>query len=394
MDIASSSPERAKRFITFADLDQFVHRRFCDDNGIENRLLTLGAVRRMTMYFDRLEQQVKRIANSSSSIFVEHRRGVDLTTDGRLLWSVLRDVEAEAATALCEGRRLNPWLTVGLHLARKWGPRLRPYAFCNPNHLDVNDESARRMMGHIVMVIRKACRSRKFRARVNNDTRNAKENYLSCAELVIDILKDDARPLVLRADLYFDGDARVLSESEAANKTYDKFVSHLRNDQILQDVIFYIGKRETGLEKRIHYHLLIAVNGDLHHNAYQLTEQLGAYWVHNCVGAETLASYFNCWPRRHELEYNCMGLMHYSDSRMLMGLRLALEYLCKEGTHILVSEHMGRNLRKSIRPKTRADASRRGAPRKHGNDVHVAQQVLLTDVKIDRTWGLERAYRP
>lgn len=39
-------------------------------------------------------------------------------------------------------------------------------------------------------------------------------------------------------------------------------------------------------------------------------------------------------------------------------------------------------------------ASRRGAPRKHGNDVHVAQQVLLTDVKIDRTWGVERAYRP
>ena len=306
----------------------------------------------------------------------------------------MRDANAEAATVLCEGRRFNPWLTLGLHLARKWGPRLRPYAYNNPNRLDVNQTYPRRMMAHVAHVIRKVCSSRKFRAMVNTDTRNSKENYLSCANLMINVLKKDARLLILRVDLYFDGDARVLSESEAANKAYDKFMRNLRENQIVSDVVAYIGKRETGLEKRIHYHVLVALDGDKHRNAYQMIECLARFWVEECVGAKSLASAFNCWPRRHELEYNCMGLLHYSDSRMLMGLRLALEYLCKEGTHLLVGEHMGRNLRKSIRPKTRIETARRGAPRKHGNDVHVAEQVLLTDVKIDRTWGVERAYLP
>lgn len=121
MDIYTSMPTRAKKFTNLADLDQFIHSCVLDDSGIEKRYLTVGSVRRMTMYFDRLESQLKRIASSSCSIFVEHGRGIDLTTDGHFLWTVLRDAEAEAASALCEGRRLNPWLTIGLHLARKWG---------------------------------------------------------------------------------------------------------------------------------------------------------------------------------------------------------------------------------------------------------------------------------
>lgn len=384
--------QRARKFTNFADFDQFIHLRHSESDRVGLFNLMLGDVRRMTIYFDRLEHQLKRIARTRDSLFVEHRRGIDLSNDGQFLWTVLRDAEAEASALMCEGRRLNPWLTLGLHLARKWGPRLRPHAFINPNRLDVNHPYSRRTMAHVAYVIRRVCSSRKFRSLVNNDTRNAKENYLSCANLMIDVLKEDARILVLRLDLYFEGDARILSESEAAKTAYDKFLRNLREGEIVPDVLAYIGKREMGLEKRIHYHVLVALDGDEHRNAFQLTEQLVRFWVHDCVGGSSLASAFNCWPRRHELEYNCMGLLHYSDSRMLMGLRLALEYLCKEGAHILVSEHMGRNLRKSIRPKARVDASRRGAPRKHGNDVHVAQQVLLTDVKLDRTWGVERAY--
>lgn len=384
---------KPRKFTNLADLDQFIHHRFRDEFNAEHRCLVVGSVRRMTVYFERLEHQLQRIAASSTSIFNQHKRGIDLTNEGKCLWTVLRDATAEAASELCEGRRLSPLLKLGLHLARKWGSRLRPYAVNNPNHLDVNQDYPRRMMAHVVRVIRKVCKSRKFRAWVNNDTRNAKENYLSCANLVIDLLKDDSRLLILRGDFYFDGDARVFSESEAANRAYDKFLKNLSGNRIVPDVLAYIGKRENGLDKRIHYHVWVALAGDLHQNAHQLTEQLGRFWVHECVGAESLASYFNCWTRRHELEYSCMGLLHYADSRMLMGLRLALEYLCKEGAYLRVSDELGRNLRKSNRRKPTGGTGRRGAPRKHGNDVHVAEQVLLTDVKMrSRTWGVERSH--
>ena len=72
------------------------------------------------------------------------------------------------------------------------------------------------------------------------------------------------------------------------------------------------------------------------------------------------------------------GVLHYTDSRMLMGLRDALEYMCKEGTHSLVKEGMGHNLRKSQSPKRSEGELRRGAPRKQDPELSAARQVLLT----------------
>lgn len=386
--------QQCRKFTNLADLDQFINQRFRDESGAEHHRLILGSVRQMSMYLDRLEFQIRRLATTMTPIMEQHKRGISLTQQGQFLWHVLRDADKKVYSELYEGRRLNPWLTVGLHLARKWGPTLRQYAFNNPNFLDVNHERPRRIMAHVTYVIRRICTSKRFRAQVNNDTRNAKENYISCASLMLDLFREKARLLILRVDLYFDGDAKIFSESEAANKAYNKFMRWLRDGRIVPDVVGYIGKRENGLEKRIHYHVLVALDGDAHQNAYHLTEQLGRFWVDQCVGARALAAHFNCWTRRRELEYPCMGVLHYMDSRMLMGLRLAMEYMCKEGNHLLVGDGMGRNLRKSIRPRLRDDAPRRGAPRKHGNDLHVVEQVLLTDVKVDRAWGIERAYLP
>lgn len=104
---------------------------------------------------------------------------------------------------------------------------------------------------------------------------------------------------------------------------------------------------------------------------------MGKFWVNECVGAKSLADHFNCWKRRDEYEYNCIDVLHYTDSHMLMGLRDALEYLCKEGSHILV-EGMGHNLRKSQSPKSLDGKNRRGVPRRRDPELSVAREVLLT----------------
>lgn len=373
----TATPQR-KRFTNFADLDLLIHRRHIDDLGIERTTIEVGAVRRMKSLFDRLEHQLRRVAASNTAPWHQHKRGICMTLEGQFLWIVLRDVADEAPDDLCAGRRLSPWLEVGLAVARKWASSLRAYAIRSQNELDMREEVPRKLMTQIFRVIRRVCRSKKFRRKVNNSTRNAKDRYLECADLMIDLLRESSRLLILRIDLYFEGDAKVMSESEEAERAYDKFLRTLREDRLVPNLLGYIAKREDGLERRIHYHVLVAMRADLHQQAYSWIEHMGKFWVNECVGAKALASHFNCWNRRHEYEYNCIGVLHYADSRMLMGLRDALEYMCKEGPHILVKKGKGHNLRKSQSPKRIDGELRRGAPRKQDPNLSAARQVLLT----------------
>ena len=377
-EIYTAATPLRKRFTNFADLDLFIHRRYVDDLGIERTLFEVGAVRRMKNLFDRLEQEMRRVAASDKPPWQQHSRGICMTLQGQFLWVVLRDVAAEAPDELCAGRRLSPWLEVGLSVARKWASTLRAYTVGGPNALDMSIDLPRNLMTRIFRVVRRICRSKPFRNRVNNSTRNAKERYLGCANLMIDLLRQDARLLILRIDLYFEGDAKILSECEDAERAYEKFLRTLREDRLVPDLLGYIGKRENGLERRIHYHLLVVMNGDLHQQAHSWTEHMGKFWVNECVGAKSLADYFNCWKRRDEYENNCIGVLHYTDRHMLKGLRDALEYLCKEGAHVLVKEGMGHNLRKSQSPKRFDGERRRGASRKRDPDLSAARQVLLT----------------
>lgn len=369
--------QKPLRFTNLADYELFIHHRYKDAEGNDHLCLEVGAVRRMKTFFDILKLSLDKISKSKASPWMENARGIHvLTNEARILWNCIRDAEEEAPEAACKGRRLNPWLRLGLHLAWKWGKRLRQYRTYDSG-LDVRQEYARRAIAHVVYVIRRVCRSDRFRKWEYNDSRRERDNYASCARLMLDIFKQNARPLILRIDLYFEGDASVLSESDAAQRAYDKFLRNLSEGKILPDVLGYIAKREDGLERRIHYHVLIALDGNKHQHAFRMTEILGQYWSNRCVGSSHLGSYFNCWKRKNEYEHCCLGLLHYTDECMLRGLRDALGYMCKEGAHIFVNKDMGKNLRKSQSPKIADGEQRRGAPRKTGSDPSLATTILL-----------------
>ena len=379
MSIPIESAQRAEKFTCLADLDIFAHRQHLEGFRSEHLLLEAGKSRRLTNCLARLQELMECIVLTSAPIAFGRGRGFTLSETGRRLWKGLLSASIEVPEECMAGRQLNPWLTLGLHLAWKWVPRLRAYsATHNAKIIDVNESAPRRMLSHVAKVIRRVCKSRQFRARVNNDARREKDNYVSCANLMIELLRRDARLLILRVDLYFEGDAKVLSDSEAAEQAYGKFLRSLREGRIVPDVLGYVGKRENGLDRRIHYHVLVAIDGDKHRAAFSMTERLRSFWIYDCVGSDWLASAFNCWTRRDEHTYPGMGLVHYTDSRMLMGVREALEYLCREDSQVLVGDGIGRNLRKSqIRERTEGEI-RRGAPRKFDHELCTARQVLLT----------------
>lgn len=379
VDEIRPAPTKARRFSDFASTDLLIRHCLTEINGNDRVVYEVGAVRRMAWHLDWMEKSFKLIAKTTASPWESRefggRRWYWMSKEATDLWHVFRNIQ-ESPEELTKGRRLSPFLKLALHLAYKWEPRLR--YFTNKNGLlRVSEDYPRRMLSHIVSVIRRACNSKIFRQLANNDTRNAKENYLSCAKCMLQVFRVHARPLVLRVDLYFEGDAKILSESTSAGKAYNKFMRHLSEGKLLPDVLWYAGKRENGLERRIHFHVLVVMDGDKHRQAYNLIEKLGRFWVSECVGSPALASHKNCWERKNEYKHNCLGLLHYTDEDMLLGLRKALQYICKEGSHILVGEGMGRNLRKGQAPKLPALGKRRGAPRRHGNDVSAAEGILL-----------------
>lgn len=366
---------KPKRFIDLAATDLMIRHCYKQFDGTERVVYEIGAVRQMASYLRWLERSIKRVATAKHGPLVHDKLGWHLTPEAKELWHVLRNAD-QAPQALCEGRKLSPWIKIGLHLAYKWEPRLRRFA--GPSGVvDVNPTYPRRVMAHIVKFIRRVCTSKAFTAWVNNDSRNAKENYRSCCRYLLRVFAGHARLLVLRIDLYFEGDAKSISDSEEARKAYNKFLRHLSGNHIVPDVLAYIGKTEDGLERRTHHHILCVLDGDKHQQAHNLTERLGRFWVEECVGTPALASYKNCYERKNDYAFNCLGLLHYTDDRMLMGLREALEYMCKEGAHTLVKSDNTRNLRKGLAPKVKG--RRRGAPRKRGNDLSLAELILFTE---------------
>jgi hypothetical protein len=347
------------------------------EGGVERVVYEVGAVRRMALYLSWLESSIKRVAAGTWSPLDCDKRGCRLTPEAKAFWHALRNVD-DAPRDLCDGRRLNPWLRVGLHVARKWEPRLRWFVG-REGVLSVTEDYPRRAMVRIVKFIRRVCNSESFKAWVSQDGRNAKENYKRCCEYLLGILRAHGRPLVLRIDLYFEGDAKSVSDSPEARQAYDKFMRNLSGSNIVRDVIGYIGKEEDGLDRRVHYHVMCLVDGNLHQQAYNLTEQLGRFWVNDCVGSSMLASYKNCYERKDEYRFNCLGLLHYANDRMLMGLREALEYMCKEEAYTLRRKDKSKRLRKGQAPKLVQGENRRGAPRKHGNDLSLAELILFTE---------------
>lgn len=367
---------RAKRFTCLADVHHLKYHFFKDDMGRDRRIVEVGSVRRMILYLDGLERQIKAVAAGKDAPWIRSYRGINaMSRVAKNLWHSIRSVQELAPHSMVEGRRLNPWLDVGLRLAYEWEPVLR-FRTVGDSLLTGSDVVSREGMELIFRTIRTECKSKEFRATVNSHNRGAKDSYFSCAKYMLSLFREHGRPLILRIDLYYEGDAKDISESAAARKAEDKFLRALREQRIVPDVLRYILKREDGLDRRIHYHVLVAMDGDKHRNAYHFGEAIGSYWVNECVGSPVLASYFNVWLRRRELEYSCLGHLHHADAHKLEGLRRALWYLCEPGAHVLVHDDLGRNLRKGQVAKIARDQML-GRPRKLGDSLVTAERILL-----------------
>jgi hypothetical protein len=350
-----------------------------DENGERQHGYELGENKQAVDYLDTLQGAIKRIAKSKAPPWREVSAGSRtryiMSREARLLWHAIRGVDL-AQKAWGRESEMGPYVSVGMRLARKWEPRLRFFTNTDSEVL-IAEEYPRRMLAHIVFVIRRVCTSRKFLDRVAQLERQQRENFEACCEYFLSILRMHARPLVMRVDLYVEGAAKRAAEEGKIEQAVEKFIRNLRERRIIPGVLGYILKREDAYDRGIHLHLMVIVDGDKHFQSYNLTEILKTYWIYECVGSPNLASGFNCYLRKDEYRYNAIGLVHYTDEGMLLGVRDAIDYLTKTDCHFLLPKTFGKNMRKGQPPRRHEDGKRRGAPRKFPNDVSLAERILL-----------------
>lgn len=374
-----AAPVVGERFHNLVSSGVLTPLEWRDEEGECHYGYELGENKEAVDYLDTLRDAIKRVATSEVPPWREEHIGVQIryvpSRESKLLWHAFRSVDL-APKAWGRESEMHPYLNVGVRLARKWEPRLRWFT-TTKSDLVITEEYPRRMLGHIVRVIRRVCTSKRFLRRLERLERQQQDNFVACCEYFLSILRTNARPLVLRVDLYVKGYAKRAAWEGKIEQAVEKFIRNLRERRIIPDVLGYIIRREDAYDTGVHLHVMAIVDGDEHFKSYYLAEKLKMYWIHECVGSPDFASGFNCYLRKDEYRYNAIGHVHYSDENALMGVRNAIAYLTQTDCHFLLPKSFGKNMRKGQPPRRQEGGKRRGAPRKVANDVSLAERILL-----------------
>jgi hypothetical protein len=145
----------------------------------------------------------------------------------------------------------------------------------------------------------------------------------------------------------------------------------LAESRVVANVNRRICETEPGVDRCIHNHALVAMDGRKHQSASAFTRMLGEAWVKRY--GPLRASYFNCYVRRHLFKYNALGSVHMSDPRMLMGIKEAIKYMVK-GDGFVMTGHKRNLWRGNLRSGWQQP--KRGAPRKACNDMSIVNEIL------------------
>ena len=328
-----------------------------------------------------------------------------LTKIGKMFYRLCRSYNPSHAEYY-KYHRFNPPITIILNAINQWSSELMTKRNIN-GEMVVNEPRTREIFESAISFIRASCRSQTYKKELDNYRRNEEKNIASCCKYLATQVQRRSQLLILRIDLYFRPTFKDWGYTCEADGHHSRLLRALRENRIVPDVLGYISKREDGIDRGIHFHILVVLDGHKHRDTANLTRMIGEDWVQRCghgeyddgidvgeSGKKDKASYFNCYTRQDQYRFNCLGLIHPTDPNKLRGLRLAIEYLCKETTQLrppLLKSHEShqdtelanrkgiRNLRKGIMPQGH---SGRGAPRSSGLDTSFIVQELL---KIHRS---------
>ncbi|WP_027485801.1 inovirus-type Gp2 protein [Rhodanobacter sp. OR87] len=308
------------------------------------------------------------------------RPGFKLTTLGRQVLSAClffgeREDEGRNWQHAYADHQFHPVIAVMFRAVARWWSAIREWT--NPDHAMIDctgDMKSVEALQYLVDYVRRVCRTQAFKNVLHDHERKAKDNFRSGRDYITEQFERHARLLVLRVDLYFRPDAKGWAYCKVADMAVINYLRALRLGRIVPGYLGFIIKRENGISRGLHYHLMVFLDGHLHRNAYHLTQRMGEAWVRR-AGTDK-GSFFNCYARKDLFRYNGLGLVHVSDTAKLIGIRIALWYMSKQDCVLMVDDSKVKNFWRGWKVKGHAN---RGAPRKNGNDMALVKRLLGGD---------------
>ena len=202
--------------------------------------------------------------------------------------------------------------------------------------------------------------------------RQARENFNSARDLIYQLAGKHSRLLLLRIDLYY----KPYYQSLEANQHIHNFLRWIRGAKckrgLLPAYLGFIIKRENGIVRGMHWHLMVICDGNLQHSGGYLSQMLGEEWARRT--GQGAGSYYNCNSDREKYEYDGLGVLNLDDWQKMAGLRAALYYMSKQDCVLKVSNDKVRNFWRS--PIRRDDVQKKGRPRMDSESLALLRRML------------------
>lgn len=229
-----------------------------------------------------------------------------------------------------------------------------------------------RLLNRLVRFVRRVLGSWKFINAENDYRKQAQKNFNSARELIYYWAERRSRLLLLRIDLYY----QPYYESEKANREIHNFLRWLRGNackrNVLPGYLGFIIKRENGIVRGMHWHLMVICDGNLQRSAGYLSQQLGEMWAKRT--GQGPGSYYNCYADRAKYEFNGLGLLNLDDWEKMAGLRAALYYMTKQDCVLKATNDKVKNFWRS--PVRREAGKKRGRRRFEDESLKLLKRML------------------
>ncbi len=319
----------------------------------------------------------RRIRTRATSNHTLHY-GYRLSTVGKEVLAcckiyVLRTDELKDWTTKHSNDIFSPTMTVMLRAMGRWAKDACYWMNKNDDVIEGSlDMDAVNALERIVAFVRRACGAWRFKNTRTEYERQAGSNFASACKLILDCFARRSPLLVLRVDLYLRKGDRLWDLAKEGDRAAARFRRLLYEGKRFPKAMGWICKCEHGIDRGLHWHWMVILDGSPHRNAMDLTKQMGLLWQ-QIVGPDR-GSYFNCYVRRNHHKFNGLGLVHATDAHKLLDIRHAIHYMTKRDCVLRTTTDKHQDFRRS-KPRWKP-VSTCGAPRKNEDDLELARRLL------------------
>ena len=201
------------------------------------------------------------------------------------------------------------------------------------SYLHTDSKPASELFNTLVSNLRIEAKSENVKRRTRSRLREAEERYQEYCDYIDELFKNCARLVVLRIDLFYGVEHAIFIDLNEAQADIDHFLANRRCNSIFHHLKGYIIKLEYGIEKRLHFHVLLMFDGSKRSNTghIHLTKLIGDYWVN--VITRGRGAYWNCNARIDDFKKlgQCgIGTINADQLELIHNLKhYVIRYLCK-----------------------------------------------------------------